>query len=59
VPLVQPYIVYGPEHYIDNEFDLLLMTLSYEGQEIDICGADTQKLYEKTRARRVDLSRET
>jgi len=57
--LAHPYITYGPERYIDNEFDLLLMTLSYEGQDIDICWSDTQKIYEKTWARRVDLTRET
>ncbi|MFH1770782.1 MAG: hypothetical protein ABH828_04455 [archaeon] len=44
---VQKHIIYGPERYKDEEFDLLLLTLKYEGQEIDICGADSKKLYDK------------
>ena len=44
---VSKYIIYGPKRYIDKEFDLLLMTLKYRGQEIDICGIDSQKLYDK------------
>lgn len=53
-PLVQDYIIYGPCRYIDNEFDLLLMTLEYEWQEIDICGTDSQKLFDKQSGKWVD-----
>jgi len=44
---VKKFIIYGPKRYKDSEFDLLLMTLKYKGQEIDICGADSLKLYNK------------
>lgn len=44
---VKKYIIYGPKKYKDSEFDLLLMTLKYKGQEIDICGKDSLKLYNK------------
>jgi hypothetical protein len=44
---VKDFIIYGPKRYIDKEFDLLLMTLKYKGQAIDICGVDTQKLFNK------------
>lgn len=44
---VKKYIIFGPRRYKDKEFDLLLMTLKYKGQEIDICGIDSQKLYNK------------
>jgi hypothetical protein len=44
---VQPYITHGPEHYVDKEWDLKLMTLKYEGQTIDIAGRDTIKIYDK------------
>lgn len=39
------YAIYGPKHYKNKPFDLLLMTLKYKGQEIDICGIDSQKLF--------------
>lgn len=44
---VQKYIVYGPKQYKDNEWDLLLMTLRYKNQEIDIFGVDSLKLHNK------------
>lgn len=46
---VRPYVIYGPEHYRDKVWDLMLMTLNYHGQEIDLGGAyDTRILDEKT-----------
>lgn len=58
---VKEFIIYGPKRYKDEEFDLLLMTLDYRGQEIDICGLDSQKLFnKKTRQwefEKIDLSR--
>ena len=38
-PDIKDYIIRGPERFIDDKWDLLLMTLKFEGQEIDICGA--------------------
>jgi len=44
---VKNYIIYGPKRYKDLEFDLLLMTLKFRGQEIDLCGIDSLKLFNK------------
>ncbi|MBA3733334.1 MazG-related protein [Patescibacteria group bacterium] len=35
---VRLFIIFGPNQYIDENWNLKLLTLSYEGQEIDICG---------------------
>lgn len=45
---VKPYIIYGPEHYLDDEWDLKLMTLKYENQKIDIAGRDNIKIFDKS-----------
>lgn len=47
LPLVKDHIIYGPKRYHDKEFDVLLMTLKYKGQEIDISGCETDKLFNK------------
>jgi hypothetical protein len=44
---VKKFIISGPKRYRDGQFDLLLMTLKYKGQEIDICGTDSLKLFNK------------
>jgi hypothetical protein len=46
---VKPFIIYGPARYRNKVWDLDLMTLNYEGQEIDIGGAyDVKIMDEKT-----------
>lgn len=42
---VKPYIIFGPAHYKSDKWDLYLMTLNYQGQEIDISGAFTVKIF--------------
>ena len=36
----KPYIKFGPERYKDGHWDLELLTLEYQGQEIDIACAE-------------------
>ena len=35
---VEEYAVFGPKRFVDDNWDLMLMTLNYGGQEIDIGG---------------------
>ena len=46
-PFVKGYLFYGPDRSKDETFDILLMTLEYKGQLIDISGANTDMLYNK------------
>lgn len=46
---IKQYLVYGPAHYIDDEWDLNLMTLKYENQKIDIAGRDEIKIFDKSK----------
>lgn len=47
---VGPYITYGPARFKSDMWDLVLMTLNYQGQEIDLSGADSTHIFnEKTK----------
>lgn len=60
---VNKFIIFGPKRYKDREFDLLLMTLKFKAQEIDICGINSQRLFNKKTkkwdTKRIDLSKAT
>ncbi len=44
---VKDYVRYGPEHFVDEQWDLKLMSLKYEGQKIDIAGRNEIKFFDK------------
>lgn len=46
LPEIKPYLVYGPTQYKDDHWNLLLLTLSYEGQRIDISSAHDAKKFD-------------
>lgn len=43
---ISPYIIFGPEQYTDDSWDLFLITLEYMGQEIDLAGTHNTKIYD-------------
>ena len=45
LPEVKKYIIYGPEHYKDGAFDMLLVTLKYKGQDIDLWWCSDEQIY--------------
>ncbi len=49
IPEVEAYIQFGPSQFVDDKWNLLLMTLDYEGQSIDIAGSEHQKYFDETK----------
>jgi len=47
LPEIKKYLTYGPERCRDKTYNLLLTTLKYSGQEIDLCGANSSLLFDK------------
>ncbi len=54
--LVAPFITLGPEPCKTDKYDLLLMTLHYQGQEIDISSADQVKVFDEKTQAWIDIS---
>ncbi len=44
---VKDFIIFGPAQYKDENWDLWLITLNYQEQEIDICGAHEAQIFDK------------
>jgi hypothetical protein len=49
LPDVSGHIKFGPAQYKDDNWDLFLMTLSYEGQDIDLSGALEAKIFDRSK----------
>ncbi len=47
--IVKPYITYGPDYFEDGKWYTYLITINYEGQEIDIGGAYETKITNQAR----------
>ncbi len=58
IPDVSEYISFGPARYLDEEWDLQLITLNYREQEIDIGGIDNIKIFDKETKYWVSMSRD-
>jgi len=48
-PVLAKYVVFGPDRYRDDKWDLLLMSLEHEGQMVDISGGDDARIYDDDR----------
>ena len=46
IEAVTPYITFGPARAIDEKWDLPILILNHEGQDIDISGGDDIKIYD-------------
>jgi hypothetical protein len=44
---VKDYITYGLKRYKDEKWDVTGMTIEYEGQEIDLAGAQGKKIFDE------------
>ena len=53
---ISKYIIYGPSRYKDDKWDCELITLNYEGQEIDISGIETILISNKERTKWIHFS---
>ena len=47
LPHVKNYILKGPLRHKDKQFNTYGLFLRYKNQRIDVCGSDTQKLFNK------------
>jgi hypothetical protein len=45
----QPHIVFHGPRYVDERWDLSLLTINLNGQEVDFCGVETARLYNQTK----------
>jgi hypothetical protein len=55
IPTVKKHIVFGPKIYKDKNWWLLLLTLNYKGQLIDLCGIEHTKIFDHTKKKWVPL----
>ena len=51
LPSVKAHRIFGPKRYRDKTFDVLLITLIYAGQKIDISGCESEKYYDRKQNR--------
>src|SRR3989344_318130 len=53
---IKNYVIFGPKRYKDRNWDLLLLTLRYKGQVIDISGLGSIKIFNKINKKWENLS---
>jgi hypothetical protein len=53
---IRNFLVFGPRQFREKPWDLMLMTLQYKNQEIDICGAYKVKIFNKITEKWITLT---
>ncbi len=56
VPFLEEYIIYGPAQYKDNNWDLLMASIKYSGQTIDISAFGKTKYFNQKEGKWIDFS---
>lgn len=51
---VRPYITFGPALHTDENWKVFLLTLNYEGQDIDLGGAYKTQIFDPAQGRWID-----
>ncbi|MEK7227941.1 MAG: hypothetical protein AAB681_01130 [Patescibacteria group bacterium] len=55
IPFVTEYIIYGPKQYKDDNWDLLMTSIKYSGQTIDISALGKTKYFNQKEQKWVDF----
>lgn len=55
VPLVKNYLHFGPEWYRDEHWELLMMTMKYAGQNIDIGALEQMRYFDAESKKWIDF----
>lgn len=53
---LKAFIKFGPERFVDELWDLQLLTLDYHGQEIDLGGAQQGRVFDRKRKKWIHLT---
>ena len=61
LPLFKGFRYIGPNHYKDNEWDCYAISINYKGQDVDLIGSDSQRIFNKNNnkweAFKIDLNK--
>lgn len=53
---LKAFIMFGPERFVDEYWDLQLLSLDYHGQKIDLSGAHDARVFDHNRKKWIRLS---
>ena len=63
MPSFKEFKVLGPTHYMGREWDVNYLSINYHGQDVDLIGSNSQKIFNKNTHRwenfKINLSKST